>query len=72
MRAARLRERLYRGGWAPGVYYTCEIWWKRLFFPNRQQMPTRRAIFTQDCLLVSAVALAWAAALVWAAEATAP
>jgi omega-6 fatty acid desaturase (delta-12 desaturase) len=68
---ARLRERLYRGGWAPGVYYVSEIWWKRLFFPNSQQMPTRRAIFTKDCLLVSAVALGWAAALAWAADATA-
>jgi omega-6 fatty acid desaturase (delta-12 desaturase) len=67
---ARLKERLYRSGWAPGLYYMSEIWWKRLFFPNRKAMPTRRPIFIKDCLLVSAFALAWAAALVAAAVAT--
>jgi omega-6 fatty acid desaturase (delta-12 desaturase) len=67
----RLKERLYRSGWAPGLYYMSEIWWKRLFFPSRQQMPTRRKTFTQDGLLVTGFALAWAAVLVWAAQVTA-
>ncbi|MES1264276.1 MAG: fatty acid desaturase [Variovorax sp.] len=63
-------ERVYRSGWAPWLYYLVEIWWRRMFFPNRVTMPTRRAVFTRDCLLVSAFALAWVAGLVAAAGAT--
>ncbi len=66
----RLMDRIYRSGWAPGLYYMVEIWWKRLFFPARRHMPTRRAIFTLDSLLVSIFAVVWAAALVWAAAGT--
>lgn len=66
----RLMDRLYRSGWAPGLYYLVEIWWKKMFFPNRRQMPSRRPIFLQDNLLVSAYALAWAGGLAWAALAT--
>jgi omega-6 fatty acid desaturase (delta-12 desaturase) len=64
--ARRLLDRIYRSGWAPGLYYMVEIWWKRMFFPNRQHMPTRRAIFLLDNLLVTGAALAWIAAL-WVA-----
>ena len=67
---SRFKERIYRSGWGPGLYYMSEIWWKRLFFPNRAAMPTRRPIFMKDCLLVSAFALVWAAALAAAAVAT--
>ena len=63
-------ERVYRSGWAPGLYYAMEIWWKRMYFPSRQLMPTRRRIFTLDGLLVSGVALVWVAMLVFAAMAT--
>ena len=66
----RLRERIYRSGWVPGLYYVLEIWWKRMYFPSRQIMPTRRGIFTADCLLVTGVALAWLAALGYAAAVT--
>ncbi len=66
----RLRERIYRSGWAPGLYYALEIWWKRMYFPSRQIMPTRRVIFTADCLLVTGVAIAWLAALVYGAVVT--
>ncbi|WP_428309992.1 fatty acid desaturase [Hydrocarboniphaga sp.] len=52
-------ERIYRSGWAPGLYYLVEIWWSRMFFPNARFMPTRRRIFVLDSLLVSAVALGW-------------
>jgi len=61
---ARLMDRIYRSGWAPGLYYMVEIWWKRMFFPSRKHMPARRAVFLRDNLLVSAFALLWAAALV--------
>ncbi|MBC5782840.1 fatty acid desaturase [Ramlibacter sp. USB13] len=57
-------DRIYRSGWAPGLYYLVEIWWKRMFFPSRRQMPTRRRVFLLDNLLVSAFALAWIGSLV--------
>ena len=66
----RLLERIYRSGWGPGLYYMIEIWWNKMFFPNKQQMATRRAIFTFDCLLVSAYGLAWISAMVGAAVVT--
>ena len=47
---ARFKERIYRSGLGPGLYYMSEIWWKRLFFPNRAAMPTRRPIFIKDPL----------------------
>jgi omega-6 fatty acid desaturase (delta-12 desaturase) len=63
----RVMNRIYRSGWAPGLYYMIEIWWKKMFFPSSRQMPTRRAVFIKDCLLVTAFGLAWIAALVaWA------
>lgn len=65
----RLMDRIYRSGWAPGLYYLVEIWWKRMFFPSRRYMPTRRAVFLLDNLLVSGFALAWVAALAAAAVA---
>lgn len=67
---ARCLDRIYRSGWAPGLYYMVEIWWKRMFFPSRRHMPTRRAIFVRDNLLVSAFGLLWVGALVAAAQAT--
>ena len=63
-------ERVYRSGWAPGLYYLVEVWWHRMLFPSARRMPTRRRVFTLDGLLVSAHALLWAGALVWAAGAT--
>jgi omega-6 fatty acid desaturase (delta-12 desaturase) len=63
-------ERIYRSGWAPWLYYLVEIWWSRLLFPNRSNMPTRRAVFVWDGLLASTFAVAWIAALVVAARAT--
>ncbi|HZY17092.1 MAG TPA: fatty acid desaturase [Ramlibacter sp.] len=69
-RAQRLLDRIYRSGWAPGLYYMLEIWWKRMFFPSRRHMPTRRTVFLLDNLLVSAFALLWCAGLAAAAVAT--
>lgn len=62
----RLLDRIYRSGWAPGLYYMVEIWWKRMFFPSRRQMPTRRRVFLLDNLLVTGFALLWVGAM-WAA-----
>jgi len=63
-------ERAYRSGWASWLYYLVEIWWTKLWFPNRRTMPTRRPVFVRDSLLVTAFALAWMAGLVAAAKAT--
>jgi len=63
-------DRIYRSGWAPGLYYMIEIWWKRMYFPTKTYMGTRRAIFTLDCLLVSAFGALWIGAVAWAAVAT--
>lgn len=66
----RFMNRVYRSGWAPGLYYMVEIWWNRMLFPNRNHMPTRRRIFVLDGLLVTAYAALWAGALALAAVAT--
>ncbi len=66
----RVLDRIYRSGWAPGLYYMFEIWWLRMFFPSKTYMGTRRPIFFWDNVLVSAFGLAWAAVLAWAAHAT--
>lgn len=63
----RLLDRAYRSGWAPGLYYLVECWWKRMFFPSRRQMPTRRRVFLLDNLLVSAFGLAWFGGLAFGA-----
>jgi omega-6 fatty acid desaturase (delta-12 desaturase) len=68
--ARQRMDRLYRSGWAPGLYYMIEIWWNRMFFPNRRHMPTRRPVFLWDNLLVCAYGLAWIGALAAAARAT--
>lgn len=68
--AQRVLDRIYRSGWAPGLYYLLEVWWKRMFFPSRRHMPTRRRVFLLDNLLVSAFALAWLGVLSLLADAT--
>ncbi len=63
----RLLQRAYRSGWAPGLYYMIEIWWKREFFPNKTHMPTRRPIFFKDSLMVSVFGAVWVAVIAAAA-----
>ncbi|WP_211234459.1 fatty acid desaturase [Solimonas soli] len=67
----RALERLYRSGWAPGLYYLVEIWWLRMFFPGARYLKAQRRAFVWDGLLVSAYALAWIGGLVAAAALTA-
>jgi omega-6 fatty acid desaturase (delta-12 desaturase) len=64
------RERLYRSGFAPGLYYFLEMWWKRMYFPSRKQMPSRRPEFTWDGVLVTFGAVAWVLSLALIAQAT--
>jgi omega-6 fatty acid desaturase (delta-12 desaturase) len=64
----RVLERIYRSGWAPGLYYFVEMWWLRMFFPSRRHMPSRRPVFLADSALALVAGLVWMAAL-WAAAA---
>jgi omega-6 fatty acid desaturase (delta-12 desaturase) len=66
----RVLNRIYRSGWAPGLYYMIEIWWLRMFFPSKAYMGTRRSAFFLDGLLVATFGLLWIGAMVWAAHAT--
>ncbi|RKP47831.1 fatty acid desaturase [Pararobbsia silviterrae] len=66
----RLLERLYRCGFGSGLYYLYEMWWRKMLFPNRREMPTRRRIFVLDGLLVCAYGAVWIAALVALAHTT--
>jgi omega-6 fatty acid desaturase (delta-12 desaturase) len=68
--ARRRLERLYRSGWAPWLYYFVDMWWKRMYFPSRRQMPTRRKEFTYDGILVTVYGLLWIGAMALAAYAT--
>jgi omega-6 fatty acid desaturase (delta-12 desaturase) len=60
----RIMERVYRSGVGQGVYYMVEMWWKKLFFPNRRHVSTRRTSYTLDSLLVAAFATLWIGGLV--------
>ena len=63
----KLLQRIYRSGWAPGLYYMIEIWWKRELFPSKKYMPSRRPVFMWDSLLSTGFALLWIASLVFIA-----
>ena len=60
-------ERIYRSGFGQGLYYTIEMWWKKLILPSKKHVGVRRAIFLWDNLLVLSVGAVWITALVlWA------
>ena len=67
---ARRIERLYRNGWGVGLYYMVEMWWNKMFFPNRRHLPPRRPSVFWDSVLVARFVGIWAAALVTAAVVT--
>ena len=67
--ARRFLERVYRSGWAPGVYYMVEIWWHRMVGRDKSSN-AERPVFARDCALIGGFALAWIAAVVGAALAT--
>jgi len=63
----RLLERIYRSGVGQGVYYMIEMWWKKLFFPNRKHVGHLRGSYMWDCMLVTGFAAAWIGGLIlWA------
>jgi acyl-lipid omega-6 desaturase (Delta-12 desaturase) len=60
--------RVYRSGWAPGVYYITEIWWKKLLFLNSEQLQSRRKLFVRDKALVLAFCAGWLGLLIFGAD----
>jgi len=63
----RALERIYRSGFGCGLYYLLELWWKKLYFPNRNHVGARRSTFVLDGLLVSAFLAVWVTFLLWLA-----
>ena len=59
----RFMERVYRSGWAPGVYYMVEIWWKRMIARDKTAN-AERPVFSRDCALIGAAAAVWVGGLV--------
>jgi omega-6 fatty acid desaturase (delta-12 desaturase) len=66
----KIFEHIYRSGFGPAIYYFREMWWKKMFFPNKKSMPTSRKEFLWDNFLVAAFAIIWNVALVMAAIST--
>ena len=66
----RFMHRLYRSGWAPGLYYMIEIWWNRMMFPRASSIGASREIFMKDSWLATVFGAIWLAVLAFAAEAT--
>jgi omega-6 fatty acid desaturase (delta-12 desaturase) len=66
----RALERVYRSGWAPGLYYLIEIWWLGLFFPSRKRVPIRRPIHVFDGGVALATSALWLITLFLLAAAT--
>jgi omega-6 fatty acid desaturase (delta-12 desaturase) len=63
-------ERLYRSGWGPIFYYLIEIWWNKMYFPSKKNMPSTRKIFFRDSCLVTVFGVIWVGSLAFAAIAT--
>lgn len=58
-RGRRLLERVYRSAFGPLPYYLVEIWWRRLYYPNRGNAPGGRREFFWDSTLVTVFAALW-------------
>ena len=63
--------RFYRTVPGHAFYYLYEIWWKKMVFPNRAEVPERRSEYLWDSLLVTAYAVGLVGVLVWVARWTA-
>lgn len=66
----RVLEHIYRSGWGPWLYYFIEMWWLRMFFPNKQYMATRRTEFLLDSIVSAVGGTAWIGGMIAAAVAT--
>lgn len=68
--ARQWMERYYRSGMGHWLYYLIELWWKKLYFPSRNEVGAKRSLVLPDCLLVTAFGAVWIAGLFVAAYAT--
>lgn len=68
--ARRRLEHIYRNGWSAWLYYMVEIWWNKMFWPNKKVQPARRPAFFWDNVLVSVYAVIWLAVIVAVSVAT--
>ena len=59
----KVMERFYRSGFGPWMYYMVEIWWKKMYFPNKEHKPGNREAFFWDGVLVSVFAVIWLIAI---------
>jgi acyl-lipid omega-6 desaturase (Delta-12 desaturase) len=50
----RWLERFYRSLPGHGFYYMIEIWWKKMIFPRRIELPDWRGVYLRDSILVAA------------------
>jgi len=69
-RSRQWRERYYRSGSGHWLYYLIELWWKKLYFPSRDEVGVNRNLFLGDCLTVSVFGVAWIGTLIATAYAT--
>lgn len=69
--ARKMLERIYRSGWGTGVYYLIELWWNKMYFPNKRHISSERRIYVQDSWLVTIFGIFWIGLLVWQAYVTA-
>ena len=64
-------ERVYRSPLGPLPYYFIEIWWNKMYFPNKNYTPGDRPEFFWDSVIVTVFAAGWIGWLVHTAEPTA-
>lgn len=64
-------ERVYRSPIGPLPYYFIEIWWNKMYFPNKKYTPGERPEYFWDSVVVSAFAAIWISWLVHVADPTA-
>ncbi len=48
----RVLQRIYRTPLGVALYYTVELWWKKLFFPSEREVAVARRSHRIDCLIV--------------------
>mgnify|MGYP000955016864 CR=1 FL=1 len=64
----RALERFYRSGAGWGLYYMCEMWWKKLYFATKKEIGVSRRKYFWDSVLVTVAMAAWIAAVALAAQ----
>lgn len=60
----KLLERIYRSGFGHWLYYLIELWWRKLFFPSREEVGGDRRMFIREGMVVTAFAFVWMTTLV--------